>query len=408
MRICYSCLRAVAKIHPVPPVKDVSVVKRDVIQLKIAAGRGGDGLPRYNGVGGTGGSVYLQPIPKLEFKAFCNKFYESNKVAAEHGERGAETKLVGKDGKNYLLKVPLGVECVDSMERLMVRCDKLGQKHLIAKGGEGGCSRNNYKGQPGQAFNLYVHYKLRPNVGMVGFPNAGKSTLLKALFPKKPVRIASYPFTTLEPQMCYLKYTVKSENVSENAADKKSWESTEQPFTLSIADLPGIIEGATRNRGIGFAFLKHLEHSGIIMMIVDVEGFQLNATLEEPYRSALETIALLNREIENYNDILLKKPFVLVLNKVDLPSGREKANELMDIFNSENLEIRRNWFSAVPKNIQPKQPIQFEEVIAISAKRGELGELRQVLKKIHDKINPKVHVEFEEEKETSSDRKILL
>lgn len=80
----------------------------------------------------------------------------------------------------------------------------------------------------------------------------------------------------------------------------------------------------------------------------------------------------------------------------------------MDIFNSENLEIRRNWFSAVPKNIQPKQPIQFEEVIAISAKRGELGELRQVLKKIHDKINPKVHVEFEEEKETSSDRKILL
>lgn len=100
--------------------------------------------------------------------------------------------------------------------------------------------------------------------------------------PEKPVKIAAYPFTTIQPQVCYLKY--RPGEATQEAPPPPSLAKYEQPFTLSIADLPGIVEGASRNRGRGHAFLKHLEYSGIILMVVDVSGFQLAATLEEPYR----------------------------------------------------------------------------------------------------------------------------
>lgn len=131
---------------------------------------------------------------------------------------------------------------------------------------------------------MAIHLKLQPNVGLVGFPNAGKSTLLKALVPEKNIKIASYPFTTLKPQVCHVRYAPDKNLPSDPSTDDEEAVVPEKPFTLTVADLPGIIEGASRNRGRGYAFLKHLEHSNIVLMVVDVHGFQLSARLDEPFR----------------------------------------------------------------------------------------------------------------------------
>uniref|UniRef100_A0A183CEI1 G domain-containing protein n=1 Tax=Globodera pallida TaxID=36090 RepID=A0A183CEI1_GLOPA len=181
-----------------------------------------------------------------------------------------------------VFNVPLGVEIVAENNVLLARCSRLKQLYLVAQGGMGGCANNNFKAEKGEAFSMTVNLKLNPNVGLIGFPNAGKSTLMQALVPNKHVNIAAYPFTTTLPQLCYIKYgdkrrtTAADENDTEDtgggavtmeekaavcepsqelsAANREKWEEEEEkhlvgmPFTLSIADLPGIVEGASRNR----------------------------------------------------------------------------------------------------------------------------------------------------------------
>lgn len=297
---------------------------------------------RFNGVGGYGGSVYVRPVPGLNFKKLFEAFPVA-KVKADQGQPSAQVRLVGRNAPDKVLSafltsaclchspmllqvidVPMGVECVDEEERLLARCNQPRRRYLIASGGVGGYRDNKYmwdlldtslvipthspalcfSGQKGEELTVDIHLKLRPNVGILGFPNAGKSTLLKALVPERRVRIASYPFTTLEPQMCYLKYPEQVGRLL--PSNESNWSNTPQfkeqiheeqvdgdesrryqppPFTLSIADLPGIVEGAHMNRGMGCKFLKHLEFSDIIAMVVDVHGFQYAPSLEHPYRS---------------------------------------------------------------------------------------------------------------------------
>lgn len=150
-----------------------------------------------------------------------------------------------------------------------------------------------FRGEIGESMMVSIHLKLRPNVGLVGFPNAGKSTLLKALVPDKQVKIASYPFTTTKPQMCHVLYSPDKNLPANLSTDEDEPLVAEKPFTLTVADLPGIIEGASRNRGRGYAFLKHLEYSNIILMVVDVHGFQLSANLGEPFRYAIAVTVLM-------------------------------------------------------------------------------------------------------------------
>jgi Obg family GTPase CgtA len=145
------------------------------------------------------------------------------------------------------------------------------------------------------------------DIGLVGFPNAGKSTLLKAVSHAKP-KIASYPFTTVRPNVGIINYKDLRE--------------------ISMADLPGLIEGAYANKGMGHRFLKHVERTKLLLLIVDINGFQLSP--QYPHRSCLETILLLNKELELYNKDLLEKPSMLLINKMDTENAQQKYVEIKD------------------------------------------------------------------------------
>ncbi|VDM42595.1 unnamed protein product, partial [Toxocara canis] len=277
-------------------MNDMSIIDEDRIRLSIRAGHGG-----YNGIGGDGGNVYMVGQPNLDFRDVRKRLAGSRKIRAGDGQNALYTKLVGTRGEDAIFHVPVGVEAVDAETSVLIaRCKRPFHRYLVARGGPGGCPDNHYQ------------QLMRPNIGLVGFPNAGKSTIMKALIPKKTIKIASYPFTTRKPQLCYVRDFDDMPKIA-----------GEDEFSLSIADLPGIIEGASSNRGRGVSFLKHLEYSDMLLMVVDVTGFKLDVSPTEPFRSALESVALLNIELERYSPHLVTKPTILAVNKIDLPNGEE-------------------------------------------------------------------------------------
>uniref|UniRef100_A0A914I3F7 GTP-binding protein n=1 Tax=Globodera rostochiensis TaxID=31243 RepID=A0A914I3F7_GLORO len=365
--------------------EDSTVLARDSFKIFVSAGSGGNGLHRYNGIGGSGGFVYARPIEKLSFDAFCDT-YSSNEGAvvelmAEDGQHAKQTKLSGQHGKDRIFNVPLGVEIV-------------GENN----GGMGGCANNNFIAEKGEAFWITVNLKLTPNVGLIGFPNAGKSTLMQALVPNKHIKIAPYPFTTTLPQLCYIKYGGKLR--SPTAVDDDDDDTGGGVVTTEEK----AVEKQRGEKNVGYdAFncLKHLEYSDIIVMIVDVHGFQLGPN--EPYRSALEMIALLNKEMEQYDRALVKKPVVLLLNKVDVEDGEQKAEELCEFLLGEGRDGRWPKRLTVPTgkesglDLRPYYPIRFRSIHAISAKARQLGNVKTVLRKIYRELKPLKKALFVEE-----------
>lgn len=178
------------------------------------------------------------------------------------------------------------------------------------------------------------------DIGLVGFPNAGKSTILSALSRAKP-RIASYPFTTLRPQLGIMDYS-----------DLRK---------ISIADLPGVVEGAHMNVGMGHKFLKHIERTKLLFFLVDIYGFQLSPS--HPCRSAIENIIFLIKELELFNPNLLKKPAILAINKIDLANASTQA----DIITKQAEKIVEH-FQKVPQEYVPRGDFKFEKIFQISAK----------------------------------------
>ena len=173
---------------------------------------------------------------------------------------------------SQVLKVPKGVTISDEANRSLGQLDQYGDKLTVALGGVGGHKITGNLGTPGQKRYIRIDYKLIADLGLVGFPNAGKSTLLKAISRAKP-KIASYPFTTIKPNLGELVF--------------------EDQRQIQMADLPGLIEGAHANLGMGHNFLKHVERTSVLVFVVDVNGFRLNE--ESPSRTAYQTVALLNR-----------------------------------------------------------------------------------------------------------------
>lgn len=331
----------------------------DSIRLHVKGGTGGTGLPKYGGLGGQGGCVYCIGKEDANLKTIQSKF-RAKTIVAGHGEDSRKAKIVGNPGADVKLEVPLGITVYKEDGKVLGSIDQEEETVIVARGGPGGAKDNNFFGHFGQVHHIRLDLKLIADVGLVGFPNAGKSSLLKAISRAKP-RIANYPFTTIKPNKGIIQY-----------ADMRQ---------ISMADLPGLIEGAHVNIGLGHAFLKHVERTKVLLFIADVEGFQLSP--KHPKRSCLETVLLLNKELELYNSELLEKPAILVVNKMDLEGANNTFNRV-----KESLMNIQKAIHKIPEDIRPDNLITFEDIVGISAMKDEksIEDLKQLLRKRLDQF----------------------
>ncbi|XP_028396753.1 GTP-binding protein 10-like isoform X2 [Dendronephthya gigantea] len=268
----------------------------DRVRLYAIGGSGGNGSPRTGARGGDGGDVILQCQSKATLRHF--RFKENRRPKAGHGQHCSirEKRVNGARGADLIIPVPLGTVVRDETTgHVIADMNKVGQRVKVVSGGHGGSPLTSAGGgEKGEKRMVILEYKMYTDVGLVGFPNAGKSTLLKALSNAKP-KVADYAFTSLSPTLGRIQF----DNFSQ--------------FTL--VDLPGLIEGAHKNRGLGLKFLRHIERARILMFVVDVNGFQLSSQHQK--RTAYETICLLAKELMLYKEDILTKPKLLVLNKID-------------------------------------------------------------------------------------------
>jgi GTP-binding protein len=284
----------------------------DYAKIYATAGHGGSGMAHFRrekyepkggpdgGDGGRGGDVILKGNAQLNtlLDLRYRKF-----VKAEHGQNGHTSRKQGKDGKDEILEVPMGTVAYDAetKERLGEITED-GEVLVIAKGGKGGLGNWHFRsatnqtpqhaqeGEEGEERTIELELKLIADVGLVGFPNAGKSTLLSAISAAKP-KIADYPFTTLEPNLGVVTTT-----------DYRSF---------VMADIPGIIEDAHEGKGLGIQFLRHIERNNLLLFVVGV-----NSDIKKEYN------ALLN-ELKAYRSDLLDKPRLLAISKMDLKENYE-------------------------------------------------------------------------------------
>jgi GTPase len=293
----------------------------DRARISVQAGTGGDGsatfrrekyVPRGGpdgGDGGRGGHIFLLADTHLNTLL---PFKERRRFAAERGGNGGSSRKHGRDGRDVIVRVPPGtvVRTEIDGETYEVDLEAPGMRLLAARGGKGGLGNVHFAtsthqapriaelGEPGEAYELDLELKLLADVGLVGFPNAGKSTLLSILSAAKP-KIAPYPFTTLQP------------NLGVAAAGD---------YSFVIADIPGLIEGAHRGVGLGFDFLRHVERTRLLIHVVDAAGVDGRDPLAD-YRQ-------INEELRLYQPELIARPQVVALNKADLPEARERLPHL--------------------------------------------------------------------------------
>jgi GTP-binding protein len=287
----------------------------DDVRIFVRAGAGGDGastmrreahVPRGGpdgGDGGRGGSVYLRVDAG---QTALHDFRYKHHFHATPGGRGERQKRHGKSGDDLFLAVPPGTAVLDGESgALLADLVAVGQEVMVAKGGRGGLGNTHFatathqapkhaqRGEPGEERWLRLELRLIADVGLVGLPNAGKSTLLAALTAARP-KIASYPFTTLEPNLGVMDLGV---------------DDGRRP---TIADVPGLIEGASSGAGLGHAFLRHVERTRVLLHVVDGSG-------KDPSWDH----GVIREELEAHDPALLAKPMLTVFNKLDLPAARE-------------------------------------------------------------------------------------
>jgi GTP-binding protein len=304
----------------------------DQVILKVRAGRGGDGaisflrekyVPRggpAGGNGGKGGNVIAIALSqkKTLYDVAIQKVYESS-----NGEPGKGKNQFGKDGADVVLVVPVGTQIIDQKDNQIIADlteDK--QEVIIARGGRGGRGNSSFatstnqapriaeKGELGEAREIRLELKLIADVGISGFPNAGKSTLLSVVSAAKP-RIADYPFTTLHPNLGVVNHH-------------------DQQFIM--VDVPGIIEGASRGAGLGLEFLRHIERTRLILHCVDLSQFYSE---NNPYDDFLT----LRREFEAYSSSLAAKPFFVVATKLDLIKAAQNFNEFKSTLEQQGIPV---------------------------------------------------------------------
>ncbi|KAM7051642.1 LOW QUALITY PROTEIN: GTP-binding protein 10-like [Molossus nigricans] len=331
----------------------------DNLRLFTRGGSGGMGYPRLGGEGGKGGDVWVVAHKKMTLKQLKDKYPQKRFVAGE-GANSRVSALKGSKGKDCEIPVPVGISVTDENGKIIGELNKEKDRILVAEGGLGGKFFTNFLPLKGQKRIIHLDLKLIADVGLVGFPNAGKSSLLSQISHAKPA-IADYAFTTLKPELGKIMYK-----------DFKQ---------ILVADLPGLIEGAHVNKGMGHKFLKHIERTTQLLFVVDVSGFQLSSRTQ--YRTAFETIILLTKELELYNEELQAKPALLAVNKMDLPDAQNKFHQLMN-----QLQNPKDFLHLFEKNMIPERIMEFEHIISISAITGEgIDELKNCIRKSLDVRN---------------------
>lgn len=310
----------------------------DNLRLYVRGGSGGMGLPRLGGQGGSGGDVWVVATKSMTLKRIKDK-YPQKRFVGGTGVNSSVRALKGDRGKDQEIFVPVGITVTTDDGRVLGDLNAEGDRVMVAKGGSGGSFHSAFEPSKGQVKHIRLDLKLIADLGLVGFPNAGKSSLLTALSNATP-QIANYAFTTLKPEIGKLMYP-----------DYKQ---------ISVADLPGLIEGAHMNKGMGHKFLKHVERTKQLLFVVDVGGFQLAS--KTPFRSAFETVQLLTKELELYKEELVSKPALLVVNKMDLPDADDKLEEL-----KEQLQNPEEFSHLLPDDMIPKNFMTFRHMVPVSA-----------------------------------------
>jgi GTP-binding protein len=304
----------------------------DKAKIHVKGGRGGDGIVAwrrekfepsggpFGGDGGNGGSVVLKADEGIRT---LMDFRYKRVYSGENGENGRTKKQFGKAGADVIVRVPVGTLVKDEATgKVIVDLKEKDQTYIIAKGGKGGRGNARFAtatrqapgfaeaGTRGESRDIVLELKLLADVGLVGFPNVGKSTILSMLSAAKP-KIANYHFTTLKPNLGVVR--------------------VEEGKSFVLADIPGLIEGASEGIGLGYDFLRHIERTRVLVHVIDISGTEGRDPVEDFYA--------INEELVQYNPKLKDKPQIIGANKMDLPGAEENLERIKKEFEDEGIKI---------------------------------------------------------------------
>ena len=300
----------------------------DQVKIYIKAGNGGDGSPSFRrekfiefggpdgGDGGKGGSVILKAEQNLN-TLIDFRYQQHHK--AKRGENGAGQNRTGKSGEDLILKVPLGTQVFEEDNKTLIYdFTKISEEFIAAAGGKGGLGNTRFKsstnraprkftkGTQGEEFTIWLQLKTIADIGIIGLPNAGKSSLLASVTNANP-KIANYQFTTLNPNLGVASYDDKE---------------------ITIADIPGLVEGAHKGTGLGIQFLKHIERCKSLLHLIDITSEDLKKSYQQ-----------VKNELKKYSNKLTKKRELIVLNKIDLIDEKEVNHIIKDFKKNTKSEV---------------------------------------------------------------------
>lgn len=289
----------------------------DTAEIIVRGGHGGAGMPSKlkgpeGGNGGRGGDVYVKGSSNINL---LNQFSEKDTFVAENGDMGARGNKTGKDGKDIEIFLPVGTSIYDKKtNKLILEINKIGERVLLCHGGKGGWGGEiAQRGERGEERKLILSLKLIADFGLIGLPNAGKSSLLNELTNAKAIT-ADYPFTTLEPNLGVFNGKV-------------------------LADIPGLIEGASGGRGLGIAFLKHIEKVSTLLHCISCET-----------QDVLKDYEIVRKELRDFKPELIEKPEMIILTKTDIVD-RTHVKKLINTLKNESKKI-------VPVSIHDYQSLE--------------------------------------------------